>query len=447
MIFFRLFVGFLLRVIPFAVLAFYPYGNHLRFSKKRSAFLTLWLIFGLAALFAGIRCTLQRLLPPGHTLFQAVNVVFLLCLLPCLLWYLYLTRGIWQKKLFVFSFALTGGLVINSINNVICTILIPATGYDGLPYQSWSNLSMVVLTALVLPLFLFILAKYYCPVEAELTARECTYLAGLPLLLFLLLTVGLFFIGYEYLCNPMSLFLFFGLFVLVIVIYFISFKMMYLSYEKLRSQHEASQTRHLLSIQEEQYRNICTNIENNRRMRHDLRHHIVTLQGFLQRDQVQKASEYLDKYLHFTQQFELVELCRNPVVNMVVGYYQGIALQKEIRFDTRIQIPEELSVSDIDLSVILGNLLENAIYAADQGDQEERFIQFHMLCSGQMLAITVDNSFHGEIKKMEGQYISSKPNHSGLGLRNIEMIADKYQGGVEFTHDLHVFHSSVMLAL
>ena len=64
-----------------------------------------------------------------------------------------------------------------------------------------------------------------------------------------------------------------------------------------------------------------------------------------------------------------------------------------------------------------------------------------------MLAITVDNSFYEDVKKRDGQYISNKPNHTGLGLSNIQMIADKYEGGVEFTHDLHVFHSSVMLAI
>ena len=177
-------------------------------------------------------------------------------------------------------------------------------------------------------------------------------------------------------------------------------------------------------------------------MNHDLRHHMVTLQGFLQGGRVQDACDYLEQYLDSARQVELVELCRNPVVNMVVGHYRALALQKDIRFQVRIQVPDQLSVSDIDLSVILGNLLENAIDAADQ-----RFIQFHMLCSGQMLAITVDNGFRGEIKKVDGRYVSSKPNHSGLGLRNIEMIAEKYEGGVEFTHDLHVFHSSVMLAL
>ena len=98
MIFLRLSAGFLLQVIPFAVLALYPYCEQLRFSKKRSILLTLWLLLGLSALFAGCGCYLRFLLPPDHTLFQAVNVVFLLCILPCLGWYLYLVPGIWQKK-------------------------------------------------------------------------------------------------------------------------------------------------------------------------------------------------------------------------------------------------------------------------------------------------------------------------------------------------------------
>lgn len=155
----------------------------------------------------------------------------------------------------------------------------------------------------------------------------------------------------------------------------------------------------------------------------------------------------MEQYLQTVQQLDLTALCRNPVVNAVVGYYQAIALQEEIPFHVRIQIPDTLSIADIDLSVILGNLLENAVYAASCTCAEQRFIQLHMLCSGNMLAITVDNSFDGVLLKAEGQYRSSKPDHSGLGLKNIERIANKYDGGVEFTHDPHVFHSSVMLAL
>lgn len=447
MIFLRLSVGFLLQVIPFAVLALYPYGDKLRFSKKRTVLLTLWLLLALAILFAGCGCYLHLLLPPNHTLFQAVNVVFLLCILPCLGWYLYVVSGIWQKKLFVFSYALTAGLVINSINNAICTLFATSVHYDGLPYHAQELVILAILTGLLLPLFWIVLARYYRPVEAALTPKECTYLATLPLFLFLLLAAGLSFIEYDFLYNPMSLFLFFSLFILVLVIYLIFFKMIYLSYEKLRSQHDADQARHLVSVQKAQYHHICDSIENSRRMNHDLRHHMVTLQGYLQSGQIQDASDYLDQYLDSARQSELVTLCHNPVVNMVVGHYRALAIQKDIQFITHISIPDELSVSDIDLSVILGNLLENAIDAADNGSAHERFIRFHMLCSGNMLAITVDNSFHGDVKMDGAQYLSSKANHSGLGLHNIEIIANKYEGGVEFTHDSHVFHSSVMLVL
>ena len=185
--------------------------------------------------------------------------------------------------------------------------------------------------------------------EAGLTPRESTYLAGLALFLFLLLAAGLSFIEYDFLYNPMSLFLFFTLFVLVLVIYLIFFKMMYLSYEKLQSQHDADQVRHLLSVQEEQYRHICASIESSRRMNHDLRHHMITLQGFLQGGRVQDACDYLDQYLDSARQVELVELCRNPVVNMVVGHYRSLALHKDIQFQPRIQVPDQLSVSDLSL--------------------------------------------------------------------------------------------------
>ena len=102
-------------------------------------------------------------------------------------WYLYLVPGIWQKKLFVFSFALTGGLIITSINNTICTLFVSPVLYDGLPYHGRELVILAVLTGLLLPLFWFVLARYYRPVEAGLTPKECTYLAGLPLFLFLLL--------------------------------------------------------------------------------------------------------------------------------------------------------------------------------------------------------------------------------------------------------------------
>lgn len=96
--------------------------------------------------------------------------------------------------------------------------------------------------------------------------------------------------------------------------------------------------------------------------------------------------------------------------------------------------------------MLLGNLLENAIEAADTA-MKKRYIQFKMVCSANMLAITMDNGFGGSVKVEGGHYITTKGQHLGIGLQSVTAIAEKYSGFAEFSHEEDVFHSSVMLHL
>ena len=59
--------------------------------------------------------------------------------------------------------------------------------------------------------------------------------------------------------------------------------------------------------------------------------------------------------------YHAVKFCSNSVANMVLNYYYSLALQQDIAFTARIDLPKELAIQDEDLSVLLGNLLENAI--------------------------------------------------------------------------------------
>ncbi len=130
-----------------------------------------------------------------------------------------------------------------------------------------------------------------------------------------------------------------------------------------------------------------------------------------------------------------------------MSYYQEQARDRGIQFTVRVAIPDELSILDADLSVVLGNLLENAVSAAEQCGEGEKFIRLNMIRSGQMLVIAVDNSFIGRVKMSGTTYLSTKGDHIGYGLQSVTAIAEKYDGGVEFTHADGVFHSSVMMNL
>lgn len=121
------------------------------------------------------------------------------------------------------------------------------------------------------------------------------------------------------------------------------------------------------------------------------------------------------------------------------------AEERGIEFSAHINVPDELPIQDTDISVLLGNLLENAVEAASSAEGESRRISLNIGLKGKMLAITVDNGYSGDIKQSDGKYLSSKSERRGLGLESVSEIAEKYGGGAEFHHNENMFFSSVML--
>ena len=340
---------------------------------------------------------------------------------------MYAVTASWPKKLFVFSYVLSGAFIITSVSNAIATRLYWGR-IDGLPYLGCAPLILLLAAAAFLPVLFFVLKRHYPIMADSFTNRESIYISTLSIVLCVALSSGLICFGYLNLYEPMNLLLYIALLISIFAMHGICFKLLDITHEKMSAQRKYDELHCQLSLQVEQYRRISNNMEATRRMRHDLKHHMITIQGFLQGGNVKEAEQYLDHYLLVTKELEIPKLCDNAVVNTIA-------------------IPADLAVQDIDLSVLIGNLLENAFDAALLVEGEARFIRFNMACFGKMLAVTVDNGFNGTVKMEAGRYLSTKDQHSGFGLASVEAIAEKYSGGVEFTHEAEVFHSSVMLGI
>lgn len=171
------------------------------------------------------------------------------------------------------------------------------------------------------------------------------------------------------------------------------------------------------------------------------------VQSLLSEGDIAKAESYLNEYLDTVNQYSIMNLCSNLIVNMVVSHYYALAKENDIDFTVRINVPKELPIQDSDLSVLLGNLLENAITAASSAPGDKRKITLNMVVAGKALAVAMDNGFDGEVIYENGEYHSTKPKHRGFGLKSVAELAKKYSGDAEFTHEDMVFHSSVVLEL
>lgn len=458
MTFWRLVIGYLIQVVPFALLAFYPFKKNLRFSSRKLLAMTGVFLTGFAVIFAGTGCCLQRLLPPDSNIFAVVNAVFMLTLVPCALFFFRNVNAQWHRKLFVFTFCATSAGVITSVENVISTtmqnlswrgdqILSYNRDLDGLPYQGWSLLVLVVMTAVLLPFLLRLIDYAYRSAEDDLSPKADIYLSLFSLLLCLVLGYGLSALTRDSLNNFFSFLMFITLHISIFVIYGIIFRVIRLTYEKNAVQQEADQARYALSLQMEQYRRINESIESSRRMRHDLRYHMVALRGFLQNRDLEQAQKYVDGYLEHSKRQEWISLCSNDVVNMVVCHYRALATERNIEFTVHISVPEKIGISDEDVSVLTGNLLENAIEAAECAKEEYRYIYLNISCSGNMMVVVVDNGFNGNVNMNGSQYFSTKAQHRGIGMQSIQRIIEKYDGSFEFSHEDTVFHFSAMLRM
>jgi signal transduction histidine kinase len=140
--------------------------------------------------------------------------------------------------------------------------------------------------------------------------------------------------------------------------------------------------------------------------------------------------------------------CENESVNALVTYYKGIAENAGIDVTLRLNIPYHPGkIANVDLSRIIGNMLENAVEACRLMDFGAKNIRLQSMISGDMLVFGMNNSFDGDYKTdTDGSFVSRK-RESGIatGLKSIRSVAEKYNGSVKFETCDRVFKTSVRL--
>ena len=112
--------------------------------------------------------------------------------------------------------------------------------------------------------------------------------------------------------------------------------------------------------------------------------------------------------------------------------------------DCKVSIFEELSIPMYDSSILLGNLLSNAIEAATK--TEEGYVSLRLLIEKNMLALQVKNSYGGVLKRKGDEFLSNKKEKGhGIGLRNVRELVERRQGSFQVDYDEKEFRVEVMI--
>ena len=188
-------------------------------------------------------------------------------------------------------------------------------------------------------------------------------------------------------------------------------------------------------------------MESTRKLRHDFKHTATTAIGLAREGKTTQLVEYLNSYSKLLDNTgKQFFFCKNSVVNAILGYYAELAFQHDIKTDWRVNMPEVLSIDDVVLSAIIGNVLENALEGCLTISEGKRYIKLQIdVEGGCQLYIIVVNNFDGKVKKRGDVYLTNKANGSGLGIMSVKVMAEKYNGQARFSHIDNEFYSEIML--
>lgn len=171
--------------------------------------------------------------------------------------------------------------------------------------------------------------------------------------------------------------------------------------------------------------------------RHDLNNHLGTLYGLIYMKKYDRAKEYITKINNEIKSLDMIIDTNNPVITSLLSMKKDKAFKIGINMNIEVQIPEVLDFDSIDLSIILGNLLDNAIEACEKiGASVETYIDIYISLKEDVLYIEIINckAIDKKLsrKDMLNRFTSKEDfkNH-GFGLGNVEFVVNKYNGNID----------------
>ncbi|WP_242984532.1 ATP-binding protein [Clostridium sp. chh4-2] len=227
---------------------------------------------------------------------------------------------------------------------------------------------------------------------------------------------------------------------------YVAMKVLEISRHQVQLEEALKYTDLNLKTQKKQYDSLAAYMDEARRARHDLRHHLMVMQSYIEKDDKDGLRKYIDVYKNSLPSDHLELYCRNEVMNAVIGYYAALARERKIRFTAKVDNIDDFPISDTEITVLLGNLLENAVEACQRESGDGRFIRFQVSRRGKReILILVDNSCRLPVVFEQGMPRSSKRAGPGIGTVSVRDIASRHQGEAHFEQTDGVFCASVYL--
>lgn len=198
-------------------------------------------------------------------------------------------------------------------------------------------------------------------------------------------------------------------------------------------------------LMEHQYEEIKSVYMDMRGWRHDYHNHMQVMKAQLAMGNLTEIRDYLDALEKELDHVDTLVKSGNMMVDAILNSKLTLARRQHIAVNCKVKVPQEISVEDVDLCVILGNLLDNTLEACRVIPQEERFLRIYMTVNKSQLYLSVQNSAKEEPDFDERNYITKKRGNHGLGMKRVQAAVEKYHGYLNLANEPGIFAAEVTM--
>ena len=211
---------------------------------------------------------------------------------------------------------------------------------------------------------------------------------------------------------------------------------LFLYFKEYETRKEAEQRNQIMEMKRTQSEKELDAIRRSERavsiLRHDMRHFLLSLSTYIENDDNEKALEYISEVIHTSDKTAMQRYCKNDIVNLILSSHEDAIKNNHIHFEHSIQIPDTLAPSDVDMTAILSNGLENAIHAVLKLPESKREIKLEMRLNEEKLLISLKNTYAEKPEIIDGLPYTSEAGH-GFGTKSIWYVAERLNGSCQFS--------------
>ena len=202
------------------------------------------------------------------------------------------------------------------------------------------------------------------------------------------------------------------------------------------------------SLIEKHYAEVENMYKQVRGWRHDYKNHIQTLKAYMSFGELEKVNDYLDRLDEDLTSVDVIIKTGNIMIDAILNSKISLALSKKINVNAKAAVPENLNISDIDLCVIIGNLLDNAIEACESITDGDKFIRIFIGMKNTQFYMVFTNTAPGrKLSKSGNIFHSRKVENHGFGLMRIDKTVKKYGGYIDRNSEDGAFTTEILLPI